>query len=93
MNQKQNRPIFYWANLNMKERHFEKHKEPVYAPAGPLKFLLHQDQLKVQIARIEKSLDLRTINDKIHIYIHIYKKLRTKTSHKYLNVHLPPLLS
>ena len=72
MNQKQNRPIFYWANLNMKERHFEKHKEPVYAPAGPLKFLLHQDQLKVQIARIEKSLDLTTINDD-----YSYKKLRT----------------
>ena len=24
------------TNFNMKERHFEKHEEPVYAPAGPI---------------------------------------------------------
>ena len=41
------------------------------------KFLLHQEQLKVQTARIEKSLDLRTINDD-----YSYKKLRTITSQK-----------
>ena len=48
MNQKQNRPIFYWANLNMKERHFEKkHKEPVYAPAGTLKIENEEEKLSV----------------------------------------------
>ena len=41
------------------------------------KFLLHQEQLKVQTVRIEKSLDLRTIDDDF-----TYKKPRTITSQK-----------
>ena len=33
------------------------------------KFLLHQEQLKVQTVRIEKSLDLRTIDDDCWLYL------------------------
>ena len=56
----------------MKERHFENMKSQFMLQqvlqiekmkGKNYKFLLHQEQLKVQTVRIEKSLDLRTIDD------------------------------
>ena len=70
----------------MKERHFENMKSQFMLQqvlqiekmkGKNYKFLLHQEQLKVQTVRIEKSLDLRTIDDDF-----TYKKPRTITSQK-----------